>query len=494
MPERISHPQRQTKQLIVLFFTWKCVLFLVSACSPGLGYDTSALILVDSSQQRHSKPSSMSRLDRFAFNLFRWDALYFVKSAQREYVYEQEWAFSWAYSALLKMIVRCEASCTFFHHHPTKILEAVSRTIDPPLLHFIWTGIAVSNISHLFSVLILFKLSNVLLGDKHGGPVPLTACVLHILSPAGLFLSAPYGEALFAALNFSGMLCYVQARVAARLSKSWTWHQDAGILGSAILFGLATFIRSNGLLSGLVFLFDVVGSSKSILGMRLGSNDTRRVIVTLVGGMLLGIMSVVPQYVAYKEYCTTSKNLESRPWCHRMVPSIYTWVQSEYWLVGSVRLRNVLTSIRNVGFLRYWTLPNLPLFLIAAPMLWLLFQSSVTFLCASHQHSSRNTNQILTDKKEKNQPPDTVNSNLPQLALPQLILALAAATSFHVQIVNRISSGYPIWYLTVAQWMTARETTQYTTKRDLTSPLVVRGMIVYAIAQGVLFAGFLPPA
>ena len=29
-----------------------------------------------------------------------------------------------------------------------------------------------------------------------------------------------------------------------------------------------------------------------------------------------------------------------------------------------------------MGFLRYWTLSNVPLFLIAAPMLWLLVQSS----------------------------------------------------------------------------------------------------------------------
>jgi len=154
----------------------------------------------------------------------------------------------------------------------------------------------------------------------------------------------------------------------------------------------------------------------------------------------------------------------------------------------------LLIHARNVGFLRYWTVPNLPLFLIAAPMLWLLVQSSVTFSHASTQQPLGKLHRSLSSGKDDSRPFGTKTCQLPQLVLPQLVLAIAATTSFHVQIINRISSGYPIWYMTVAQWLTTRETVQSTDKKATTSQLVVRGMIVYSIVQGVLFAGFLPPA
>jgi phosphatidylinositol glycan class V len=150
--------------------------------------------------------------------------------------------------------------------------------------------------------------------------------------------------------------------------------------------------------------------------------------------------------------------------------------------------------IRNVGFLRYWTLPNLPLFLMAAPMLWLLLQSSVTLIRTSTQQPSEKPYRSHTSGKETSCPTARDTFQLPQLVLPQLVLAIAATSSFHVQIVNRISSGYPMWYITVAQWLTAQHSVQNTDKKATTSQLVIRGMVMYSIVQGVLFAGFLPPA
>ena len=335
MSERVHFSQTgQKRRLVAFFVAWKCLLLVITLSSPGPGYDTSSLILVNPSEHRHSKLTSRPWLDRIALNLFRWDSFYFIKTAQRGYVHEQEWAFSWVYSAILKKAVTCERLYFPPPSSRTDWLEALSGVADPSLLHFVWAGVAVSNISHLVSVLILFKLSNVLLGNTQGSSTSLIACILHILSPAGLFLIAPYSEALFAALNFGGMLCYVQARVAAHSSKSWTVHQDAGILSSAVLFGLATWIRGNGLLSGLVFLFDVASAAPSIVRMQPRPNDLRRVIVTFVAGVLLGTMYVFPQYIAYREYCSNKEGSEARPWCHRAIPSIYTWVQGEYWLVA----------------------------------------------------------------------------------------------------------------------------------------------------------------
>jgi phosphatidylinositol glycan class V len=153
-----------------------------------------------------------------------------------------------------------------------------------------------------------------------------------------------------------------------------------------------------------------------------------------------------------------------------------------------------LTNVRNVGLFRYWTLSNLPLFLLAIPMLSLLVYSSVTTLCIGHAPPVHGYPVPHTGDTpdSKHKPP--VTCNLPELALPQLVLALAAATSFHVQIINRIASGYPLWYLTVAAWFVDERAGHQGNAQTGSGQWAVRAMILYSIIQGMLFANFLPPA
>lgn len=91
-----------------MFCAWKALLFCLTAFCPGPGYDTSGLILTDSSTNRYANVGSSSRFNNFVLNLSRWDALYFVKAAERGLVFEQEWAFSPAFSKLLSVMGRCE--------------------------------------------------------------------------------------------------------------------------------------------------------------------------------------------------------------------------------------------------------------------------------------------------------------------------------------------------------------------------------------------------
>jgi hypothetical protein len=92
-----------TRQLVTVFCLWKALLLTLAAFCPGPGYDTSALILLDTSPWRHGKLDVIARHERFVLNLLRWDALYFVKAAERGYVHEQAWAFSGVYSHLLRL-------------------------------------------------------------------------------------------------------------------------------------------------------------------------------------------------------------------------------------------------------------------------------------------------------------------------------------------------------------------------------------------------------
>jgi phosphatidylinositol glycan class V len=151
-------------------------------------------------------------------------------------------------------------------------------------------------------------------------------------------------------------------------------------------------------------------------------------------------------------------------------------------------------NTRNVGLFRYWTLANLPLFLMAAPMLWLMLTSSVTVLRTFLQPQLRGRPVSRSSATDVTWTLSPGVHHAPELALPQLVLAVAAATSFHVQIVNRIASGYPTWYSMVATWLVYDQVEFGNSRDQQRSQWVVRGMVVYALAQGMLFANFLPPA
>lgn len=146
--------------------------------------------------------------------------------------------------------------------------------------------------------------------------------------------------------------------------------------------------------------------------------------------------------------------------------------------------------------MRYWTIPNMPLFLLAAPMLYILARTAslaITGRCdgtlaretGSPEDRNRNSKTDATDEVA-NKRRDAL---LFRLALPQLTLAVLALTSFHVQIITRISSGYPLWYLVLA-----REITDGGANGTRFAKWTVRWMVMYALIQGVLFASFLPPA
>jgi GPI mannosyltransferase 2 len=121
---------------------------------------------------------------------------------------------------------------------------------------------------------------------------------------------------------------------------------------------------------------------------------------------------------------------------------------------------------------------------MAGPMVWLLLVSSVTILRSG----------VRRQIQQLNEPQLGPAWKLPELALPQLTLVVAAMTSFHVQIVNRIASAYPAWYATIGSWIVEQPKLDRKGTRTDYGEWVVRGIIIYGLVQGSLFAGFLPPA
>lgn len=120
--------------------------------------------------------------------------------------------------------------------------------------------------------------------------------------------------------------------------------------------------------------------------------------------------------------------------------------------------------------MRYWTLSNIPLFLLAIPVLGLLLTSSIelfSFTAISELGASTSAPMYTS------------------LAVPQFVLAVLAFLTYHVQIITRLSSGYPLQYMWLAEKMYSK---------DVTAKYTVRFFVMYALIQAGLFASFLPPA
>ncbi|KAI4856543.1 mannosyltransferase [Aureobasidium sp. EXF-8846] len=482
---RSSSMLADVRTLTCLFVLWKLLLLCIAYASPGPGYDTSTTLLFARAQPALSENTLLEDFaKRLASKLVRWDALYFVSVAQRGYVFEQEWAWGWGYTNLLGLIskgwsVTSKAS-KVSRLNTTSVLPRDSSL--SPLHIQALAGVLISHVSHLVSVFMLYGLvHNLPIMDKpQRRKIALIAASMHIFSSAGLFLSAPYAESLFSMLNFLGVFIHTGIPYEMPLEK-YGPSSLIRLLLSGVCFGLATTVRSNGVFSGLIFFHHVY--------MLLHSKIDIRTIVTvavigLSAAMILAGM-LLPQYLAYQDFCVQS------PAGHGAHEAYPVFILGYKNIIGVFQM--------NVGFLRYWTVSNIPLFLLALPMLCALIGTGLV---------APDLKIDVPGKRSKH-----ASVYMLCLAAPQILLALLALTTFHVQIVNRIATGYPIWYIVIAAGIVSpnlMDKTARTTRPDgekslvrqvqdhlgrpSSQQIIFRGMFMYSIIQGGLYASFMPPA
>ena len=104
---------------------------------------------------------------------------------------------------------------------------------------------------------------------------------------------------------------------------------------AGVSFGCATVIRSNGILGGLLFLYDAILHGLHLLRDGVSTRGARKLLALAVGGMLIALGAFLPQYEAYRRFCSDVVERDRRPWCDYAFPSIYVWVQGHYWFVDS---------------------------------------------------------------------------------------------------------------------------------------------------------------
>ncbi|KAE8132409.1 GPI mannosyltransferase 2 [Aspergillus pseudotamarii] len=466
---------RSSRSLLLLFVSWKALLLLLVVFSPGPAYDTSTALLAlgrnAANTDRHGLLTPV--LGLLATNLTRWDAIYFTEIARRGCLFEQEWAFNLGFASLIRTLVDVL-------RHATGISHALIESI---------IGITVAHAAHGMSAFVLYSLARAVFPGRKGRNLAFIAACLHILSPAGLFLSAPYGESTHALLSFMGSLLFVLSF--SHSGAPSTLH-DVLIPLSGILYGLATAARSNGLLNGMILFEEAV---RLLYSMTKGITfaKTRRLIAVGMAGICTGLGFVLPQYIAYEQFCIN--NSDSRVWCLKTIPSIYSFVQDHYW---------------NNGFLRYWTLSNIPLFALAGPMLAIMTYSAIWTLGVGSdgQKTGNGKSSSNMSKTQVHSEAPLTGRLLRSLAAPQITLALLTFLKHHVQIITRMSSGYPVWYFWLAHALVEGHSLASSEKVDVCrgkketqimnqyryARMTVFYMVVYALVQGALFASFLPPA
>ena len=106
------------RTLFYVFVIWKLLILFIATLSPGLGYDTSTVLLLGDDGPFGPPPAtdggqvqewlSRGKL-RGVDKLVRWDAIYFAKIAERGYLFEQEWAFGWGFTRLIALLSRGDA-------------------------------------------------------------------------------------------------------------------------------------------------------------------------------------------------------------------------------------------------------------------------------------------------------------------------------------------------------------------------------------------------
>lgn len=186
-------------------------------------------------------------------------------------------------------------------------------------------AVVVSNASHFLSAIALYHLSAIVFSDRATPSrrvLPLVAALLHIISPAGLFLSAPYSESLFSLLTTTGYWLYTKStKSSAGIGQSFL------LLMSAVSLSISCTVRSNGLLHGIPFLIDFILELGQFV-RRPGFLAVFRITTLGICGLMIAGGLVLPQFIAWRQFCLGSSKAE---WCGNTIPSVYFWVQDKYW-------------------------------------------------------------------------------------------------------------------------------------------------------------------
>ncbi|KAJ3889280.1 glycosyltransferase family 76 protein [Lentinula edodes] len=350
---------------------------------------------------------NLVQISQWSKPFLRWDVFHFAHIAEHGYVYEHEWAF-------------------------LPGLPIVMTLFKSPNMLLASSMVAIA----CDSTIVLYRLTLHQCGSSN---FAFLAAVLSLLSssPATLRL-APCPEPFFTYLSYRGMLYCARSK--------WFF--------ATICFSLASTFRSNGILLGGFIIWGL------IVEPFLKTRTLPKHFSVYVKSIVYSAMNFAPfiyhQATGYIAFCSSSNStspIHAPSWCSRSLPLIYSYVQMTYW---------------NNGLFRYWTLAQLPNFIIAAPPFIAIFAYSVHVL-----------RRIAREGVS-----ESLLALIPH-AIHACILCGTLLFTSHVQIVLRLAPSMPLLYWAAA-WLV------------MDHPKAARWWVYWAIVWGqlsiLLWSIFLPPA
>lgn len=431
--------ERHRKQLLILTLSSQVSIQLLLFFSSYLPlFDSSPWAVLDGSSTSWATSSFL-----------RWDVFH-LRLVGEERMYEHQWAFLPGAPAFIKF------------------LGQIAPNDDWGACLQVGTLLVIA----CDSTLVLYALS---LRHLKSPSLSFLSAALSLLpsSPATL-RHAMYAEPFFTWASYRGC-----SRSPPPLTRT---QHHLGMLACAgsqwalasFYFCLAGVFRSNGiLLSGFIlwgmlvepFVKDrVVSRPYYIAYIYLCLLWLKLVIKRIPYALFLSFLIFSPviyhQYSGYRVFCQDADT--PAPWCSNSPPLIYTYVQSKYW---------------NVGFLRYWTLQQLPNFFLAAPVLALLS-------C----YSTRSVHSFATHLLNRPRCQKASPFEFPSLAphgIHAFVFTLILVFASHTQIILRFAASLPFTY-----WSAARLLVE--------NPWLGKWWVGWSVVWGaislVLWSTFLPPA
>ncbi|KAJ9105768.1 hypothetical protein QFC20_004255 [Naganishia adeliensis] len=402
----------------------------------GQAFDTSASILLEQ--------SSVIGADSPLQNFLRWDALYYFKIALDGYRFEQELAFLPGWPLCMRLAGEAV-------RYLRNLKGKASTDLD--VFDVLVGGVFLANALSVAASVAFYKLTSRVSANK---TFALYASYLYILTTSPATASSPYTEPLFAFLTCTGLYLVLPSRISKKSGASLVLSKILGL----VCLAAATGTRSLGILNMLVIAWQAF-LQPIIQGDRRVSIVINRGFLTAAAAAFIVLPFVGFQYLAYRSYCSDGKT--TRPWCDHALPSVYNFVQDHYW---------------NVGFLRYWTLPQLPNFLLASPV---MLSAIYTVYNYALQASSRAPGNALAS--------DSVGYLLVHLVTTWILLF-----SSHTQIALRTMGGNPFFWWGLAHQVWKFADGSGTVRTTRIGRIWIGWAVVWSLVSTVLWAGFYPPA
>lgn len=369
--------ERQSlRDLIFVSIAFRTLQLVIVAVCP-VQFDASTDILIQNYMLNKQSKYPVF-INEFLKKLMSWDSVYFLKLSLGGIDYEHEWVFSPLWWRLLSIFR--------------------SIWIDLDIYDMTLIGFLINNLVLILTAIVLYKLAfHIGRNETHisdPSKFAFTSALVLTFQPSGIFSIVGYSESI------SQLLCYLAVYFRQISLGQYRIRYKNIYELSGILFSLAFGFRSNCLIYGILYIYDIIKFPYY-----------RSKLTSLLTGNVLFCSLLYSIWVPYNYYCP-----ERGEWCNSISKSLVSYAQNYYW--GN-------------GFLKYYTFNNIPNFLFALPQVIILGLSILVF---SNWKSLRGE------------------------VIVTLVYLFIQLIMMHVQIINRVSTFLPIHLLYVSFLITRGKT------------------------------------